>query len=163
MRKKNLKSWWKKYRLLIGIYLLFLLATGKWSYEKWLYRDVLEWPSVPAKLLAHGGGKFAPSTVSRFGRSSPSIDTRYFLYEYEVDGESFRGSRIGPNSDRTIAWSRNGVLLAYHHPSKPGFAVLSPSPYEGFGWGLTAFLSGIVVLSHWIFEVAPILLGRRKE
>lgn len=149
----------KRIRLLLTIVLL-LFFCGGCLFGVMAYRGIVEaqqslkWPTTPGRIVRSG------VDVSVHRDRSPDRDRRNretrsysaeIEYEFEVNGQTFKGSRIAVISDQfgSKDWAQTTskefpvgteVTVSYN-PSKPGQCVLEPGRWGGTGFLL--ILSGV--------------------
>ncbi|MBN8459812.1 MAG: DUF3592 domain-containing protein [Verrucomicrobia bacterium] len=127
------------------------IASGsRWGFNKFRYRDIGQWPSVPVEIDALYSMHGTIPTETRTGRSRIGTFLNTVRYTYRVRGLNYQGDRASPDGDIPPVWtvSVNGVpqtgpeFRAFYKPDQPEISVLFPIPYQGNGLLLTALVAG---------------------
>jgi hypothetical protein len=147
--------------ILILIYATFVVAGACDLFQRILFHDVENWPSVSARILNSGGGHVEVRSEWWTGPRTGSVDTSYVEFEYSVDGQIFRSERGTPNGGGLPHNMFNEPWKAFYKPASPEVAVLAPIPYRAGGWLLATLVSGLVVITHLWFSLPGWLAGRR--
>ena len=149
--------------ILALIYAVFIIAGGLYL-RGWLkHREIDKWPSVDAEIVGGGGSLVSIPGSGRYGGSnSNTMDTRYVEFEYSVDGRTYRSKTATPDGGGLPLYPGDEPWKAFYKPSSPEVAVLSPIPYQGIGFLVTALFMGTIVVVHLWFTV-PELLEKQPE
>lgn len=151
--------------------LFYAVALGSvsfWIYQKFLYRDVANWPSVPAYDLKGGSEGWGHPHFSHDGRVVSPTTASWTRYRYEVDGVTYQGTRHNPGGNETdfplgpmqLVTHPDGSRSiepvpprARYHPQRPSVAVLVPIPYRSDALEITMALSGVLAILHLGFSL----------
>jgi hypothetical protein len=151
--------------------LIYAVALGSfsfWIYHKFLYRDVANWPSVPAYDLKGGSAGGGAPYFGRDGRLQSPATAQWTSYRYEVDDVTYQGTRhtpggneIGfPMSPMQVVTRPDGSRSieplpprAHYHPQRPSVAVLVPMPYRSDALEITMAVSGLLAILHLGFSL----------
>lgn len=152
----------------LGAFLMVILiygtciAAGYYWLSQWVrFRDVADWPSVEARMVGQKGGRFSYRSESREGARTGIVDATFVTFEYTVDGRTYPGHLATPDGGGLPLNPFGEPWRAFYKPETPELAVLSPTPYEGTGWLMTALVSGMLVVIHLCFTVPDLVLRFR--
>lgn len=143
----------KRFPLIIIFYLLLLTSVGFLIRGNVRYAGVEEWPYVKAYDVIEVGHVSNTPIQTRTGSREMLIDTRKVRFRYNVNGVEYQGTRSRPDGGPLPIKIGDSEWRAYYKPNDPEIAVLSPVPYQGTLWVVTASLSLLVVVVHLIFHV----------
>lgn len=127
------------------------IASGsRWGFNKFRYRDIGQWPSVPVEIEGLSSMRGTVPMETKTGRAQIGTFLNVVRYTYRVKGLIYQGDRASPDGDipPVLTVSVNGVpqtgpeFRAFYKPDQPEVSVLFPIPYQGNGLLLTALVSG---------------------
>ena len=159
---------WRAWLMPGLIYAVALGSVSFWIFQKFLYRDVANWPSVPAYDLKGGSAGGGPPYFGRDGRLQSPATAQWTGYRYEVDGVTYQGTRHNPGGNETdfplgpmhLVSHPDGSRsiepvppLAHCHPQRPSSAVLVPIPYRSDALEITMAVSGLLAILHLGFSL----------
>ena len=142
----------KRVRLLLTIVLLLFFSGGCFA-GVMAYRAIIEaqqslqWPTAPGRIVRSGVNVSVHRDRSH-DRDRRKQETRSYSagieYEFEVDGDTVKGSRIAVISDQfgSKAWAETttqkfpvgGEVTVSYNPAKPEQSVLEPGRWGGAGF-----------------------------
>lgn len=135
------------YLVVITAYLFVAVTLGIFLRQRALYREVEQWPSVPAHAVRDMPVSRFPSLAS----NDPGFATPVH-YVYTVNGEAHPRCRATPDSDSGNRYFGENPR-AYYHPQHPETAVLFPIPYQGTGLMIALTCGAVVVAGHAGFRI----------
>lgn len=135
------------YVAVVAAYLFVAIMAGVYLQQRALYRDVEQWPSVPAHAVRKMSVSRFPSLVS----NNPGFATPVH-YVYTVNGAAHPRCRATPDSDSGNRYFGENPR-AYYHPQHPEIAVLFPVPYQGTALIIALTCGAVVVVAHLCLRV----------
>lgn len=174
----------KRLRLLLTIVLLLFFGGGCFA-GVMAYRGIVEaqqslqWPTVPGRIVRSGVDvsvhRERSHDIGRRDRETRSYSAE-IEYEFEVDGQTVKGSRIAVISDQfgSKAWAKTTVqkfpvgteVKVSYNPAKPEQCVLEPGRWGGAGFLL--ILAGVFglfppLMLKAIWSTKPVETGLHPE
>jgi hypothetical protein len=142
-------------KILSGV-LLFLFAMlpiicgVRWGFNKHRYRQVSQWPSVPAEIQFLHSTRHSIPVETRTGSRWQSSTFDLARFTYQVGGIVYQGHQPSPDGQippmvtGSISGKPSSVpeYRAYYKPGQPEVAVLFPLPYQGDALLLIALVTG---------------------
>lgn len=91
--------------LIVLCAVLAIVSGSRWGFNRFRYRNVVQWPSVPVEIEGMSSMRGAVPIETKSGRSQISTSLNVVRFSYRVNGSVYQGDRASPDGDIPPVWT----------------------------------------------------------